>query len=168
MARHKRTDNGERMTAFVGFYVTRPRVRRAQADAARQGASISDYARELLLRRSGTPATVAGARRDPQTIAIVRALDHAAFEASALGNNLNQLARHANTTGELGPMRVAELEDLIELIRKAAENHIAALDPGARAGRARPRGRGGMNVRIVVAKGSLEPCAIASAKAAIR
>ena len=54
--------------------------------------SISAYARELLFRplrrRCG------GTRRNPEAKALVR-------ELSAIGNNLNQIARHLNTTGDL-------------------------------------------------------------------
>src|ERR1700759_3825229 len=103
MARLKRTDDGERMTAFVGFYVTPTAFARLKAEAAQHGAGISDFARQSLLRRLGTPATVGGARRDPEIVAIVRALDRAAFESNALGNNLNQIARIGNTNGEFGP-----------------------------------------------------------------
>src|ERR1700722_12533564 len=100
MARLEHTYDGERMTAFVGFYVTPTAFAELKAAAAQQGASMSDFARESLLRRLGTPPTVAGARPDPEIIAIGRAIDRAAYANSALGNNLNQIARIGNTTGE--------------------------------------------------------------------
>jgi hypothetical protein len=57
-----------------------------------QGATISTYARELLFRRSA--AVVAATRRNPEAKAL-------ADELRAIGINLNQLARHANTSGEI-------------------------------------------------------------------
>jgi hypothetical protein len=60
--------------------------------AASQGATLSVYARELLFRRSA--AVVAATRRHPEAAAIMR-------ELNAIGNNLNQIARHLNSTGEL-------------------------------------------------------------------
>jgi proline dehydrogenase len=128
MARLERTYDGERMTAFVGFYVTPTAFAELKAAAAQQAATMSDFAREALLRRLGTPPMIGGARRDPRTVAMVQALDRAAFESSALGNNLNQIARVANTTGELSPALVRDLDGLIALIAKAAAMHIAALD----------------------------------------
>jgi hypothetical protein len=98
------------------------------AAAARQGVIWSDFARELLCRRFGTRGRVDGARRDPETVAMIRALDAAAYQNSAAGNLLNQLMRHAWTTGELGSSRLAEIDELLDLIRQAAEKHVAALD----------------------------------------
>ena len=55
-------------------------------------------------------------------------MDRAAFESSAVGNNLNQISRIGNTNGEFGPAQVRQIEELIALLRKAAQMHIAALD----------------------------------------
>jgi hypothetical protein len=128
VARHERSYDGERFTVIRTLKLTPSQAEMLDAAAAQQGVRWSDFARELLLRRLGTPAVVGGARRDPEAMAIIRALDGAAYESSAAGNNLNQLARHANTTGELGEARLAELDEAIELFCKAAEKHIAALD----------------------------------------
>jgi hypothetical protein len=128
MARRHRVYDGELFTVKRSLKLTPSQVEELDAAAARAGATWSDYVRELLCRRMGTPATVAGARRDPQTIAIIRALDRAAFETSAVGNNTNQIARIGNTNGEFGPALVRHIEDLVALQRKAVELHIAALD----------------------------------------
>lgn len=128
MARHASIYDGERMTAFVGFYVTPTAFGQLKAAAAQHGAGMSDFARQLLLHRLGLPRIVAGAQRDPEIIAIVRAIDRAAFENSALGNNRNQIARIGDTNGELGPALVRQLDELMALIRKAGELHVAALD----------------------------------------
>jgi phage FluMu protein gp41 len=128
MARHNRGYDGERFTVKRTLQLMPSQAAELDAAAARAGATWSDFVRELLCRRMGTPATVAGARRDPQTIAIIRALDRAAFETSAVGNNTNQIARIGNTNGEFGPELVRHIKDLIALQRKAADLHIAALD----------------------------------------
>jgi hypothetical protein len=128
MARHSRSYDGELFTVKRTLQLTPGQAAELDAAAAQQGATWSDFARELLLRRRGGPGTVAGARRDPETAAIVRSLDSAAFQVSAIGNNLNQLIRHANASGELGAGRVAELEELLAAIDKALTMHVAALD----------------------------------------
>jgi hypothetical protein len=128
MARHDRVYDGELFTVKRSLKLTPSQAAEFDAAAARASATWSDYVRELLCRRLGMPAAVAGARRDPATIAIIRALDRAAFEASALGNNTNQIARIGNTNGEFGPELVRHIKDLITLQRKAVELHIAALD----------------------------------------
>ena len=79
-----------------------------------QGASVSDYSRELLFRRSA--AVVAGTRRNPEAAALARQL-------SALGNNLNQIARHANATRE--PPSLEPLDELLDLIKQALSRVIA-------------------------------------------
>lgn len=128
MARHKCSYDGERFTVKRTLQLMPRQAAELDAAAAQSGATWSDFVRELLCRRLGMPATVAGARRDPETIAIIRAMDRAAFETSAVGNNTNQIARIGNTNGELGPALVRHIEELVALQRKAAELHIAALD----------------------------------------
>ena len=48
----------------------------------------------------------------------------AAFELSAIGNNLNQIARHLNTTGELRDW--GELREALAMFQKGEAQHIAA------------------------------------------
>lgn len=45
-----------------------------------------------------------------------------------MGNNLNQISRIGNTNGEFDPAQVRQIEELITLLRKVAQMHIAALD----------------------------------------
>jgi hypothetical protein len=108
MARHRSSYAGERRTEYVGFQLT-PAERVELESAARlQGATISDYARELLFRRSA--AVVAATRRNPEAAGLMR-------ELNALGNNLNQIARHLNTLGELRDE--GELHDALRLTKQA-------------------------------------------------
>jgi Bacterial mobilisation protein (MobC) len=127
MARYERTYTGERRTEHVGFYVT-PSERAELEDAAKgQGApTLSGYARELLFRRSA--AVVAATRRNPEAKAIMDALTAAAYELSAIGNNLNQIARALNTTGELRDWQQDELREAIRLFEKGEAQHIAAVE----------------------------------------
>ena len=80
----------------------------ARGTAEGQGATISAYARELLFRRSA--AVVAATRRNPEAKAL-------AAELRAVGNNLNQIARHLNTTGEMRGL--GELREAIDLHKRA-------------------------------------------------
>jgi mobilization protein NikA len=92
MARYNRAYDGELRTAYLGLKLTPSERSELDAAAALQGASPSDFAREMLFRRAS--AVVASTRRHPEAAALVHALND-------VGNLLNQIARHLNTTGEL-------------------------------------------------------------------
>src|SRR3954454_17225977 len=116
MARYERSYSGERHTVKTTLQLTPSERDELEAAAMGQGApTISAYARELLFRRSA--AVVAATRRNPEAAALIR-------ELSALGNNLNQLMRHANATGELGPERAAEVDETLLAIKAAAARVI--------------------------------------------
>jgi mobilization protein NikA len=127
MARHKRSYTGERRTQHVGFYLTPSELAELDAAAAQQGATRSDYARELVFRRMAGPGAVAGTRRNPEAAAIMRSLNTAANENSANGNLMNQIARHLNTTEELGGF-ATELREALAVYERVAELHILALE----------------------------------------
>jgi hypothetical protein len=93
MARYERTFSGERRTEGLRVQLT-PTERDELENAAKgQGApNLSTYARELLFRRSA--AVVAATRRNPEAAGLMR-------ELNAIGNLLNQIARHMHSTGEL-------------------------------------------------------------------
>lgn len=92
MARYERTFSGERRTDGLRVQLTPSERAELEADAAGQGApNLSTYARELLFRRSA--AVVAATRRNPEAKALLG-------ELNAIGNNINQLARQANTNGD--------------------------------------------------------------------
>lgn len=91
MARHRKTYTGERRTVHLGVQLTPTERAELEFAAAEAGARLSQYIRELCLRRAADAAVVGGARRNPEA----KRLMH---ELSAIGNNLNQLARVANTS----------------------------------------------------------------------
>jgi hypothetical protein len=124
MPRYERTYAGEHRTEVVTVKLT-PSERRELEDAAKeQGApKLSIFVRELLFRR--VASVVAATRRNPEAKAIMRGLDAAAFELNAIGNNLNQIARHLNTTGELRDW--GELREALAMFEKGEAQHIAAV-----------------------------------------
>ena len=125
MARYERTYTGERRTEVMTVKLTSSERAELEDAAKGQGApNLSTFARELLFRRSA--AVVAATRRNPEAKAIMEALNAVAFELSAIGNNVNQIARHVNTTGELGAWD--DLRGALELIEKAEARHIAAVE----------------------------------------
>jgi hypothetical protein len=126
MARYKKAYAGERFTVKRTLQLTPMQAAELDAAALRQGATWSDFARELMFRRLGTPGIVAGARRNPDKNALIAELRGVAFEHSAIGNNLNQIARHLNMTGEIGDW--ADLREAVALFRKAEDLYIAALE----------------------------------------
>jgi len=128
VARYERSYAGERRTYGLHLKCTPSERDELKTAADQAGArTVSEFGRELIFRRLGTPGIVSGTRRDPEATAIIRALDAAAYETNAVGNNLNQIARHANITGELADMR-SELREALALNKKAAELYIAALE----------------------------------------
>jgi hypothetical protein len=124
VARYERSYTGERRTE--GLHLKCTPSERAELDAAamQQGATVSDLAREILFRRSAARPNVGTNTADA---VIKRELENSQHAHNAVGNLLNQLARHANTTGELGPERLAELDDAIALTKRATERYIVAL-----------------------------------------
>ena len=101
---------------------------RAELEAAAEQVGAPTFNRflnELLSGRAA--ATVAGTRRNPEAVKVVRALDDAARENNALGNNLNQLMRHLHSTGG-DPRDMDEVRAVLALIGKAADLYILALD----------------------------------------
>ena len=91
MARHRRDYDGEKFTARLRLQLTPSQRETLEKAAARAGTTLNQYTRELCLRRSGAAETVAGTRRNPDTEQIVAQL-------IAIGTNLNQLTKVANTT----------------------------------------------------------------------
>ena len=108
MARYRSSYAGERRTVKRTLQLTPAEDAELEEAAQLQGATISDYARELLFRRS--PAVVAATRRNPEAAGLMR-------ELHALGNNLNQSLRYAHTFGELRDE--SELRDTLRLIKRA-------------------------------------------------
>src|SRR5258707_7036468 len=110
MARHRKTYTGERRTVHLGVQLTPSERAELELAATEAGASLSQYVRELCLRRAAEAATVGGARRNPEAKRLLH-------ELSAIGNNLNQLARVANTKRQ-APQEV-ELRATIEVLKAA-------------------------------------------------
>jgi uncharacterized protein (DUF1778 family) len=88
MARYDRGYAGEYRTRSIGIKLTPAERADLESAAAAKGASLSEYIRELCLRRSAH--AVAGATRNPEAKAL-------SVELNRIGNNLNQLTRIANT-----------------------------------------------------------------------
>jgi hypothetical protein len=91
MARYAKSDASERRTASLRLQLTPSERAKLEQGAAKAGTHLSEYVRELCLRRTGAGPVVAGAKRDPVTRDLV-------FQFTAIGNNLNQLTRIANAT----------------------------------------------------------------------
>ena len=64
--------------------------------------------------------------RDPKADRIFTAMRAAAVEHSANGNNLNQIARQLNSTGDL--QNWADLREAVALFTKAEKLYVAALE----------------------------------------
>jgi Bacterial mobilisation protein (MobC) len=115
MARYRATDTSERRTAKVTVQFAPTERQRLETGAAREGKALSDYVRQLCLRRGGQAPVVAGTRRNPDAKLL-------ADELRAIGNNINQLARIANQTGEL--RREAELTMVIDRLATTIDRVI--------------------------------------------
>jgi Bacterial mobilisation protein (MobC) len=126
MARRKKTYAGERFTVKRTVKLTPAQAAEIDAAAEQQGATWSDFARELMFRRLGMPAMSASTRRDPAADRIIQAMRAAALEHASNGNNLNQIARHLNSTGDL--RNWADLREAVALFARAENLYIAALE----------------------------------------
>jgi hypothetical protein len=104
MGRRSQTDTSERRTATVTVQLTPSERADLDARVAAGGVRLSDYARAALLGFSIT-------KTEPVDAAALR-------ELWAAGNNLNQLARHANATAELDTQA---LNDALRLWCRAVE-----------------------------------------------
>jgi hypothetical protein len=127
VARYERNYTGERLTEFIGLHVTPTERAELEAAAELTGApKLNAFLRELLFRRL---KRVGAARtyRNPEAAALVRSLDAAAHADNAVGNLLNQIARHLHTTGG-DPTDREALREALALNRKAAKLYIAALE----------------------------------------
>jgi hypothetical protein len=115
VARYSRDYIGERRTCSVGIKLTPTEKLEFEAAAQALDVSLSTYLRDLCANR--TPGIGAASRRNPEAKAIMR-------ELSAIGNNINQLAKHANTVDEM-PSQAALLTAIDRL--KEAMAHILEL-----------------------------------------
>jgi hypothetical protein len=112
MARRQKQDAGERRTAALRLQLTPSERAELDARAASTGRSLSDFARLVLLSDLKKPAPSA---RDP---AALRAL---AVGISRLGNNHNQISKHANERKALPP-------ELDAVLLAVSQRIIAALE----------------------------------------
>jgi hypothetical protein len=117
MARYARSYAGERRTVKRTVKLTASEDAELEAGATQTGApNVSEFARELLFRRL-TNVVAAGTRRNPETKALRDAIN-------AIGNNLNQLMRHGNSTGELGHERLEEVDNVLRELKAAARRVV--------------------------------------------
>lgn len=115
MARYATDYSGERRTGKVTVQVTPSERTTLVEAAARAGASLSQYTRELCLRRSSAASpVVAGTRRSPDAKALE---DH----FLAIGNNLNQLTKRAHI--DQATPQLDELKATTDLL-KTALSHV--------------------------------------------
>jgi hypothetical protein len=105
MARYRATDKSERRTEKLTVQLAPSERAELDAAAARHGAPVSTYARAMLFRGSEAAVT----RRNPDAVGLMR-------ELNAIGNNLNQIARGVNTSGQLHD---DELRQALESLKPA-------------------------------------------------
>jgi hypothetical protein len=97
---HKPAD--DRASSAFRVRLTADERRQLDAKASSAGISITQLVRAAVLRYKA-----------PSPPIVREAVD----ELHRLGVNLNQLMRHANTTGELGPERLAQLDQVLKAIK---------------------------------------------------
>jgi hypothetical protein len=117
MARYEQSYDGERRTSAVHVQLTPGERAELEAAAEQAGtASLSAFVRILCLSRLAKPGTVAGTSRNPEARKLI-------YELSAIGNNLNQLTRLANTYRVMPALD--ELREVTALIKAAIAQVIA-------------------------------------------
>ena len=105
-------DELERRNTWIKYRVSRNEARRIEERAMEAGLSLSAYNRTLALE---------GAIIQPAPLAD-RELVHA---LSRIGNNLNQIARSVNISGELDPILAERLDGSLDQINGVIERLIA-------------------------------------------
>ena len=110
MSRYGQTYDGERRSSGLRVQLTPSERAAIEAAAENTGASTSEFVRKQCLKGIHAAGRSAVVRRSPE---IRRLL----FELSAIGNNLNQIARIANTTRE--PPRPDALDGTAALLKAA-------------------------------------------------
>jgi hypothetical protein len=126
MARRKRSSTGEHVTVKRTVWLTPSTADQLTEGAAKAGLSFASFARELLEARSPAAAAARSTRSSPEVAALKREIEAAGRQEYAIGNNLNQIARHLNTTGDLREW--IDLHEAIAIYKRAAERHIEALE----------------------------------------
>lgn len=101
MARPRKADGAQR-TRFMGFRATLEDQADIKDKAALLKLPPSEYMRRCS--RQGTVRVVQEDGFDPELVRGVL----------AIGNNLNQIARHLNTTGQIDP---TELHEVLAMVR---------------------------------------------------
>ncbi len=94
MARRTKEDAGERRTALAAIHLTPSEYAELKTRADALDKSVSDFARMTVLSDVKKPAPNA---RDPRSIKALAA------EIARVGNNHNQIAKHANERKDLPP-----------------------------------------------------------------
>jgi hypothetical protein len=112
MARRTKEDAGERRTAFAAIHLTPSEYAELKARADALGESVSEFARATVLSDVKKPAPNA---RDPRSIKALAA------EISRVGNNHNQITKHANERKALPPELDAALLAVSQRIIAALE-----------------------------------------------
>jgi hypothetical protein len=117
MARHKKSYRGEKWTAPITVKFKPSDRCKLKKSARKSGArSLSEYTRQLCLRRNAAAQVVAGTRRNPEARELICAL-------TAIGNNLNQLAKVANSNRSAPQLK--ELRATTAEIKRACRRILA-------------------------------------------
>jgi hypothetical protein len=126
MARHKRSSTGEHITVKRTVWLTPSADAQLKAGAAQAGLSFASFARELLEARSNAAAAALATRRRPEITALLEGILAVGRSYRAIANNVNQISRHLNTTGDLHEW--ADLHEALAIHNRIAERHIEALE----------------------------------------
>ena len=110
MSRYEQTYDGERRTSGLRVQLTPSERAAIEAAAQNTGASTSEFVRKRCLEGIHAAGRAALVRRSPDVRRLI-------FELNAIGNNLNQIARIANSVRE--PPRPDVLEGATSLLKAA-------------------------------------------------
>jgi hypothetical protein len=110
VARYKQAYAGEHRTSAIGVKFTPAERKRLEAAAAERGEGLSEYIRHRCFGRSAR--ALGGVSRNPDAHRL-------ANELIRIGNNLNQIARIANTSKAIP--HLYELKMVTGLVKAALE-----------------------------------------------
>lgn len=116
--RRRRSETRQRTASVSARLLPSERAaieRAAEAD----GAAVATWTREALLHVAGAPVPPRRAARTD----LARAVGRWTGQAGQLGNNLNQLARHANSGGRVDPDALDRLAAEVRSLHTAVTSY---------------------------------------------
>ena len=122
MARPAKKDEDKREKYLPTPRVTAEEYARLSAKAEETGLSLSAFV------RAACEDAVVISRKPVADLPLIKRLDQNAVELNAIGNNINQMARHAHIHGEIDTNLLAQMQDALQEQLVRLDTYLEALE----------------------------------------